>query len=635
MIQILKNNVRFWPMSSIVITTIWVTYAVVFIILKQYGSAEIYINALTFVGEVGLDLLLVIITFFLWKDLKGPEKSLFLLFNISFILLTVNDTIYNIVINILGITYFNSVINFAVYVPFLFFLALQLFIWACIFFKGTYTHSQDSLFYSYLPIIIIIPIVFVLSFITELIHKPYLFSTLGFYTLLDAILQILNFIFVLLCLSLAIDRKIRYIAIGYLLIMTEAFFVQTNTLVQKLTPRSFLEILWIFGLFLIIFGFYKMKQNSNNIKMTNWLGNINTMQAQCAFWSFLFCLGAFITFLAIGYLFAKDQLFTAVFLQHLPSMLIIFSIISVLISLIFARKLSYPFKRIENIIFVNKAGEKLKNLENKNKSNILEFINLEKFLNETFKEINEKNNAIKAIGAGIAHELRTPIRSIISCANGLEKYFPTLIHAYNLAREKGYPLETIYPHQLELLKSLNERLRNEGNSANIIVDMLLMNIREVDISKNRFTVLTMVDCITNALNRYSFQAGEKELIHFDTKNDFNFLGNELLIIHIIFNLIKNALYFISDAEKGEIFITIEKNAGFNKLYFKDTGKGISPEILPYIFDHFFSQTENGTGIGLSFCKMAMQRMGGNITCQSEVGKFTEFLLIFPVIKSKS
>ena len=116
------------------------------------------------------------------------------------------------------------------------------------------------------------------------------------------------------------------------------------------------------------------------------------------------------------------------------------------------------------------------------------------------------------------------------------------------------------------------------------------------------------------------------------EDDFKFMGDELLMIHIIFNLLKNALYYIADASKGKISIILERGEEVNKLYFKDTGTGISQEILPHIFDHFFSKTENGTGIGLSFCKMAMERINGEISCFSKEGEFTEFLLTFPILK---
>ncbi|MBA8667975.1 HAMP domain-containing histidine kinase [Holosporaceae bacterium 'Namur'] len=56
------------------------------------------------------------------------------------------------------------------------------------------------------------------------------------------------------------------------------------------------------------------------------------------------------------------------------------------------------------------------------------------------------------------------------------------------------------------------------------------------------------------------------------------------------------------------------------------------EPLPYIFDKFYSKSKSGTGIGLAFCKMIMQDMGGYIECKSRVGKYTEFILTFPKAK---
>lgn len=61
----------------------------------------------------------------------------------------------------------------------------------------------------------------------------------------------------------------------------------------------------------------------------------------------------------------------------------------------------------------------------------------------------------------------------------------------------------------------------------------------------------------------------------------------------------------------------------------DTGKGISKDILPHVFDRFFTRTQHGAGVGLAFCKMVMHSFGGDIRCQSEEGKHTLFSLSFP------
>src|SRR5207248_1330446 len=106
-------------------------------------------------------------------------------------------------------------------------------------------------------------------------------------------------------------------------------------------------------------------------------------------------------------------------------------------------------------------------------------------------------------------------------------------------------------------------------------------------------------------------------------------GQKVLTIHILFNLLKNAIYYIRTAHEGDIHIWLELGKKHNKLHFRDTGKGISADILPKIFDLFFSKTYHGSGIGLAFCKMVMQSYGGNIECDSVEGEFAEFILNFP------
>lgn len=104
------------------------------------------------------------------------------------------------------------------------------------------------------------------------------------------------------------------------------------------------------------------------------------------------------------------------------------------------------------------------------------------------------------------------------------------------------------------------------------------------------------------------------------------------MLNVLFNLLKNALYFIQDARKGDITIWTESSESFNKLHFRDTGKGISSATLPYIFESFFTQTRHGTGIGLAFCRMVIKEMGGEVRCLSELGKYTHFIVELPIVR---
>ena len=99
--------------------------------------------------------------------------------------------------------------------------------------------------------------------------------------------------------------------------------------------------------------------------------------------------------------------------------------------------------------------------------------------------------------------------------------------------------------------------------------------------------------------------------------------------HILFNLLKNASYFIKKAGEGNIKIWTGTQGPTIELHFKDTGTGIEPQVLKHIFTPFYITQDNGTGVGLSFCKNVIQSFNGDIVCRSEVSRYTEFVLTFP------
>ncbi len=308
------------------------------------------------------------------------------------------------------------------------------------------------------------------------------------------------------------------------------------------------------------------------------------------------------------------------------------------IKTVFKKYLSDPILEITYKIRVN---ERLSPVAIKELSYLIEQIDLWKTqvielekIKAQEKTKEEKVKMMQVVGASIAHELRTPLRSIVSGVSGIEKFLPALLKGYDLAREAGLPVEMVRPHQLELLNKVLYNLKAEGVSANTIIDMLLIKIRGNITETSSIKNLSIAECLKEALQRYVFQGSEKGLVFCDMNNDFYFAGDKILVVHILFNLFKNALYYIARAQKGKIYIRLEKRENENLLYFKDTGKGIASDVLPHIFDRFYSKTEGGVGIGLSFCKMTMEWMGGDIICRSIENEYTEFILHFPIPNSE-
>lgn len=244
----------------------------------------------------------------------------------------------------------------------------------------------------------------------------------------------------------------------------------------------------------------------------------------------------------------------------------------------------------------------------------------------------EKLQAMAAVGGSIAHELRTPLLAIDSGVTGLRKYFPVLFETYQYAIKNGWPShEIIRPDRFEILLTVLDDITAETQYSNVIIDMLLQKVNTHPQAGER-TICSIRDCIDDALRRYPFQSDTHyELITWTDANNFKFKGSHLLIVHVLFNLFKNALFFIEDAGKGHILIWTEIGEKTNTLHFKDTAKGIAPNVLSHLFKRFYSTTLNGTGLGLAFCKMVMTSLGGDIICVSKEGEYAEFIMTFPKV----
>lgn len=236
---------------------------------------------------------------------------------------------------------------------------------------------------------------------------------------------------------------------------------------------------------------------------------------------------------------------------------------------------------------------------------------------------------LKALAGSIAHELRTPLLSIRAGIQGLEKYLPILIEAYQSANQKGLPVQPIRKAKLKTLYELTSLIHREISSSNLMIDMQIRNIYHDTDEKHFFSNQSMTEIITEAVDTYPLEPGQNKLIHWEPKADFRIYCNATFIKHVFWNLIKNALYAIQAARKGEIFIWLEIDKNEARVHFKDTSLGLSSEDAKQIFEEYYTNKEGGFGLGLTFCKQTIETIDGTIECRSEKDEYTEFIMRFP------
>jgi signal transduction histidine kinase len=205
---------------------------------------------------------------------------------------------------------------------------------------------------------------------------------------------------------------------------------------------------------------------------------------------------------------------------------------------------------------------------------------------------------LKSLAASIAHETRNPLSAIQGACEIIRR---------NLDEAMEF---------LDLIDISSSR-------GLVISDIILQNIQDGEIDKSKFVKLSMAAVLDQAVAGYAFSsAGEIDLVNVKLAGDFDFFGDENLMIFVVFNLLKNALYCRAK-------INIWMDCQTRTLHFKDDGIGIAADQLEFIFDDFFtSNKKGGTGLGLPFCKRVMNSFGGDISCKSAVGKGAEFCLRF-------
>ena len=105
-------------------------------------------------------------------------------------------------------------------------------------------------------------------------------------------------------------------------------------------------------------------------------------------------------------------------------------------------------------------------------------------------------------------------------------------------------------------------------------------------------------------------------------------ADPLGIHRAVTNMVTNALEAVG--ERGEIIVSSQRVPGGVEVRIKDDGKGISPDILPRIFQPFYTEKEGrGTGLGLAVTRKIIQEHEGKIEVDSQPGKGTEFRIFLP------
>jgi len=107
------------------------------------------------------------------------------------------------------------------------------------------------------------------------------------------------------------------------------------------------------------------------------------------------------------------------------------------------------------------------------------------------------------------------------------------------------------------------------------------------------------------------------------------------IREVLSNLVANAIRHTPERGRVTIAGEVESDPRWVRLWVRDTGRGIDPELLPHVFDRFVTgDSSRGTGLGLAIARQLVLAHGGEITVESEVGAGTAFRIRLPLVDGR-
>ena len=232
------------------------------------------------------------------------------------------------------------------------------------------------------------------------------------------------------------------------------------------------------------------------------------------------------------------------------------------------------------------------------------------------KQMAENAELKQSFLNNMSHEIRTPLNAIVGFTNLLVGEGGDEIEP----EEKKAMLEIINRNNELLLKLVND-----------VVEISRLDSGNLDLEIKEWNMTTVVKEIYMA-----YQALIKPSLQFhlvlDESLSLPVSIDRMRFIQVISNFLNNADKF---TRSGSVTLgcSVDKEHRKVSVYVQDTGKGIDEKEFMMIFDRFYKtdEFEQGSGLGLSICKVIIERLCGHIEVQSEVGKGSRFTVILSLM----
>ncbi len=246
-----------------------------------------------------------------------------------------------------------------------------------------------------------------------------------------------------------------------------------------------------------------------------------------------------------------------------------------------------------------------------------------------FAEVKEKNAALERANAlksqflaTVTHELRSPLHSIIG---------------YGSMIVDGFVEGELTPQQEEDIRFIVRRAEDLSHLVDEMLDLSKIEADKIEVTPEPIELATS---LRDIINQLKLAADEKRIyLVLDMEENMPLVrADSYRLRQVVTNLVANAVKF---TEQGGVTIrcTCINDDSMVRIAVQDTGIGISPAALGYIFEAFrqadgsTTRRFGGTGLGLTIAKKLVELQGGEVAVESVVGQGSTFSLTLPVAAS--
>lgn len=284
--------------------------------------------------------------------------------------------------------------------------------------------------------------------------------------------------------------------------------------------------------------------------------------------------------------------------------------VSSVLSIVLTNRMTTPLRRITHAAKRFGSGDFTARVPEEGDD---ELAQLAETFNTMAASLEKIDQSRRSFMGNIAHELRTPMTTIKGFIDGM--------------LDGTIPPES-RDHYLEIVSEESGRLTRLIKN---MLDITKLEAGEYKVNASTYDIWESITSVVFGAEQ-RLEANHIKIAGFAPTKTL-VVADQDLVHQVLYNLTDNAIKFCNPG--GEIRYSVTQTKDEVTIGVRNTGAGISPDALPFVFDRFYKEDKSrglnttGSGLGLHICKVLINLSGGKIRVESKEGEYCEFLFTLP------